>query len=278
MVIGIAVGVLVLAGVGVFFTLSKSPEPAKSTPPDQTAATPRPTPPAPVAPKPAAGLQNCRALWTFDDGGGSIAVDHSGARNNAILSGRGANWSNESKVGTGSLSLTRESFAQASGPVVNTAESFTAAAWVKFDTMTEGNNQTLLSIDGENVSGFYLQLHSTHGERVLVFNRHPTDDIAAIPILAKASANSSIGVWYHVTGVYDADAKTMSLYVNGRLQQTTPCPTGWQAKGDTAIGRGLYHGKNVDFVTGLIDDARIYNVALHADQIEAIVAARNGNQ
>jgi hypothetical protein len=274
--IGISAGVLALAGVVVFFAMPKSPTPATPPPPAQTATT-APKPVA-TAPKTTVGLPNCRAFWTFDDSGGSIATDRSGTGHNAILSGRGANWSNEAKVGAGSLSLTRDSYAQASGPVVNTAESFTAAVWVKFDTMTEGNNQTMLSIDGQNVSAFYLQLHSRNGVRKLTFDRHPSDDVGTTPILAIAPTDSRTGIWYHVAGVYDAKAKTMSLYVDGHLQQTVPCPSGWEAKGDTAIGRGVYNGKNVDFVYGLLDDARIYNVALKADQIEALTAGRTAGQ
>ena len=100
-----------------------------------------------------------------------------------------------------------------------------------------------------------------------------SDSTSAATTYATASAPPVIGEWYHVAGVYDATAKTLSLYVNGALQQTVSYTTAWKATGHTEVGRGKYSGGPVDFVNGKIDDVRVYNAALPAATINAIAQA-----
>ena len=77
------------------------------------------------------------------------------------------------------------------------------------------------------------------------------------------------GQWYHVGFVWDGAYRF--LYVDGvevARAQAAQNPLS-SATGDLYIGTG----KNLEagtFFAGLIDDARIYNVALTADNIEAI--------
>ncbi|WP_030019100.1 LamG-like jellyroll fold domain-containing protein, partial [Streptomyces monomycini] len=70
-----------------------------------------------------------------------------------------------------------------------------------------------------------------------VFNRHAadTDDTKIVRAMSNASARS--GEWTHLTGTYDASQQTVSLAVNGQLQQTVKFTTPWQAKGGLQIGR-----------------------------------------
>jgi hypothetical protein len=76
--------------------------------------------------------------------------------------------------------------------------------------------------------------------------------------------------WHHVGFVYDADTLHRKLYVDGALvvEDTTV------VVGD-ASDQGLYIGASKDletgsFFSGLIDDVRIYNVALTAKEIAAL--------
>jgi len=64
----------------------------------------------------------------------------------------------------------------------------------------------------------------------------------------------------------------LSLYVNGTLQGSADCPSSWKATGHTQIGHGLFDGKPVDFVNGLLGDVRVYDRALSAAQIQALYA------
>jgi len=70
----------------------------------------------------------------------------------------------------------------------------------------------------------------------------------------------SPNTWYHVVGTYDASTQTVKTYVNGALDSivgsfTTPTP----------LTAGVRIGRNQagsEALNGIIDDVRIYDVAL----------------
>ena len=213
--------------------------------------------------------QTPAALWTFDAGSGTTATDSSGNNRTATLTG-GAGWTSSAKIGAYALNLSGTSqYAQATGAALNTSNSFTAAAWVKLNSVS--GYQTVLSIDGNNVSGFYLQLSGANGR--FVFNRLASDSTSAASTVAAATAAPVVGTWYHVAGVYNKSANTIALYVNGVLQQSVTYTPKWRANGNTAIGRGRFNAGNVDFLNGAIDDARLYASALTATQVQALYNA-----
>lgn len=75
------------------------------------------------------------------------------------------------------------------------------------------------------------------------------------------------GTWYLVTGVYDASAQTLHMYVNGVLDDgalTGTVPTSlYNTSQNFAIGRK----GNGGYFNGYIDDARVYNRAITATEI-----------
>jgi alpha-L-arabinofuranosidase len=230
--------------------------------PTAAASAPAPSPasvgPVPTVPSPA-------AHWTFDEGSGTSAADSSGNGHTATL-GSTAGWS-AGEVGPHALALggTAAGVATVPGPVVDTAESFTASAWVKFNAL--GGYQTVLSIAGKNVAGFFLGLRGDTG--TLSFARLPSDADGTATVTASSVAPST-GVWYDVAAVDDNSDDVMSIYVDGRFMGSTPYRTPWEATGDTLIGHGLYSGGEVDYVNGDIDDVQMFSSALSADQVYAL--------
>ncbi|MBV9851532.1 MAG: DUF4965 domain-containing protein [Armatimonadetes bacterium] len=174
-------------------------------------------------------------------------------------------------VGPHALRLRGAGDAEVPAPVVDTTRSYTVAAWVRPGS-TNGF-QTFVSIDGSKISGFFLGLRGGTGRFAL---SAPARDDAEPGQLSSANSNdaAAAGTWYHLAGVYDADAGTLSLYVNGQLQQTVPCKTVFHAGGHTAIGRGLFGGNPAAFANASIDDVRLYQAALPAADILAV--ARDG--
>ncbi len=162
-------------------------------------------------------------------------------------------------------------------PVVDTTQSYTATCWVRLGN-TNGY-QTLVSIDGAHVSGFFLQLRGD-GKFGMAGLASDSGDPGATAA-AESTQNPQAGTWYHLAGVYDAAAKTLSLYVNGALQATVPYATAFKAGGHTEIGRGFYGGNPTDFATGAVDDVRLYQAALSASDIQTLAhdngAASNPN-
>ena len=70
--------------------------------------------------------------------------------------------------------------------------------------------------------------------------------------------------------MYDASAKTLTLYVNGVKQETVPYTTAFRAEGRTIIGQGFFNAAPTDFMRGAVDDVRFYQSALSASDIAAL--------
>jgi hypothetical protein len=79
------------------------------------------------------------------------------------------------------------------------------------------------------------------------------------------------GQWHHVGLVYDIDGLQRHLYVDGvEVARDTDMVGPVASDGSLYLGAG----KNLDvgsFFSGLIDDVRIYPLALNAEKIEALV-------
>ena len=219
-------------------------------------------------PSPAPGAAQAASLagyWKFDEGTGTTAADSSGGGHPLTLQG-GASWTT-GVVGPHALSVTPQQDAASSVPVVDTSNSFTVSAWVNLSN-TNGF-QTFVSEDGTQVSAFYLQLRGdTHR---FALTRLAYDSPAAFTTIATSSIVPQPGVWYLLTGEYDATAGTISLYVDGQLQQTVAAAGApWPVSGPFAVGRGFYNGNPTDWVSGAIDDVRAYSGTLPARQVAAL--------
>jgi hypothetical protein len=228
---------------------------------------PAPSPTAPslpaIGPNPAP--YGINGEWRFDEGSGATAVDSSGNGNSGTLRGR-ASWG-VGEIGSGALNLDGDSgYVDVPHAVVNTSKSYTVAAWVNLAN-TSGWH-TAVSIEGGNVSGFYLQYCADcHAFAFSVLSR---DSSAATPIRAAAASAPATGIWYDLTGVYDATNRRIKLYINGALQSTRPFSSAWQASGHTLIGRAKWGGQAVDFWRGRISDVRLYNRALNQQEVQAL--------
>jgi alpha-L-arabinofuranosidase len=212
----------------------------------------------PTVPSPA-------AHWTFDEGTGTTAADSSGNGHTATL-GAGVSWA-PGNVGLHAIGVTGTSTGviTATGPVVNTAGSFTASAWVNLASLS--GYQTVVSIAGTTVAGFFLQLRGDTG--TFAFSRLSSDADGPATFVSAPTA-PVIGTWYHIVGVDDASAGTLTLYVDGQSVGSTAYTAGWVANGNTLIGHGFYSGGQVDYVNGSIDDVELFASALSAAQVAAL--------
>lgn len=207
------------------------------------------------------------AQWNFEEGTGRD-TSSSEVGNAGTLQGD-AGW-DLGVTGGHALRLSGGTgFADIPSAVVDTSRSFTVTACVKLHRANGW--QTLVSEDGTQVSGFFLQLRGDSGE--FAFTNLSKDDPASDTTLAGSKVDPLPEVWYHLVGVYDAAAQTLSLYVNGILQQTTVCRSPWRATGHTIIGRGKYGGNPVDFAAATIDTVRLYASPLSAPEIRTLYAA-----
>jgi len=209
------------------------------------------------------------AYWPFEEGTGTTSADATNDHNTATLHA-GASWTT-GEVGSYAVSLTggTTSYVDVPTTAIDTGASYSVAAWVKLSSLT--GNQTFASIDGTNISPFYLQL--TGGK--LAFTVRSADSTSSTATTVSGTT-AATGTWYHLVGVYDNTAHTIALYVNGVLQGTAAFSSPWKATGHTAIGRAKWNGGNVDFVNGAIDDVRMYSKALAKQEAVALATNANG--
>ncbi|MEO8528198.1 MAG: LamG domain-containing protein, partial [Pseudolysinimonas sp.] len=209
------------------------------------------------------GLIGTSAYFAFDAGSGTSAVDYSGNGYSATLEAA-AGWT-AGKVGASALNLNGSSTSWASypGPVIDTSQSYTVGAWVKLNS-TSGY-QTFASIDGNNISPFYLQFDNG----TFAMTQRGSDSTGSTLASKHSAASPVIGTWYHVVGVYDKAANTIELYVNGVSQGTSTAATAWVANGATTIGRAKFTVPT-DYTNGALDEVRFYGRALTAGEVAAL--------
>jgi hypothetical protein len=208
--------------------------------------------------------------WRLGEGSGSTAYDSGGTHNVSL---DGATWSTDDPnngIGSNSLSFngyTSDGYAATSGPVLNTAGSFTVSAWVKL--ASTANNAVVAAQDGTNESGFYLGYNTVNGGQwALYFMTADTVTPTFTPWIHATAATAN--TWTHLAGVYNASTHTAQLYVNGVLAGTATGITNWNATGAFTIGRDKYNGNPTDYFNGTISDVRVFNSALVATQISEV--------
>ncbi|MFD8822579.1 LamG domain-containing protein [Streptomyces sp. NPDC059605] len=157
--------------------------------------------------------------------------------------------------------------AATAGPVVDTRASYTMAAWVRLGA--DSRDATVMGQDGANRSPFLLGYEQST-ER-WSFREADSDAPAgdAVSYQRVTSKNQAVlKVWTHLAGVFNSVDNTISLYVNGELQGTTPFATAWAATGPLQIGRVRSAGTYTDHFPGVIDEVAVWQEALTEAQVK----------
>ncbi len=150
--------------------------------------------------------------------------------------------------------------------------SFTAEAWVKFDTLT-GDMSILdkmaVTAGGPNRDGWRLAKQT---ENRFWFSLGGGTDNGATADAATTVRSTTVvttGVWYHVVAI--KSASEIAIYVNGVKEASKPLPTFTDTHAaNLRLGSNAQEGAYLD---GLIDEAALYRRALTDTEIAAIHAA-----
>ncbi|MFA1542712.1 LamG domain-containing protein [Actinomadura monticuli] len=159
-------------------------------------------------------------------------------------------------------------YASTSEPLIDTSKSFAVSAWVHLNG--DDRTRTVLSQDGENKSGFYLKYEPATQKWVLSMVESDSSGMTAYQAYSPRKAR--FNAWTHLTGVYDHTKKRLQIYVNGEPGTPSPIvPAAWNATGGFQIGRSLWLSQPADHWPGLVDDVRVYDRIVGADEAEGMV-------
>lgn len=165
---------------------------------------------------------------------------------------------------------TDASCVRSGGPVVNTLESTTFAAWVRVDAAAAAGH-TLMNVTGSIRSN--LKLSATADGR-WVFSTASADAVEHVWTKSQTATGAvQYGAWTHVAGVYDAPSEHLRLYVNGDLSASARITNEpWAAGGVFSVGCGaMQDGSSFGWSTGSIDEAAVFQQALTGEQIQNLM-------
>jgi hypothetical protein len=204
-------------------------------------------------------LVNLVGLWHFDEGSGTTALDSSGNSNDGTITGATYAGSANAMFGD-ALSF------NGSSNYVNTGSDtsfdftgkFTVEAWINGEAF-QSTYYDLVVFRGYNKWAFGVDR-----AKRLMFGEAGWSGYFSRQIYSD-ELSWTTGKWYHIAVVYDTDEKKADFYRDG-----VPVGVGYQStdklgitnSGDVTIG----YPHSVSF-NGIIDEVRIWNTALTADQL-----------
>jgi hypothetical protein len=152
------------------------------------------------------------------------------------------------------------------GDVLDLTGSFSVSVWVNRGIIPVANHYSGIAcgyflaiddvLDGTGGAGGYAHFYQSY----------PTSPLSSTTV--------TDGNWHLLTGVYDQATETVSIYIDGVLEGVSfgasfPC----YAANDFLIGGLTISGQGFNYFVGLIDDVRVYDHALSADEVAVLAQA-----
>jgi hypothetical protein len=203
------------------------------------------------------------AHFRFDEAAGITAHDSSGNGNHTTLTGD-PTWQNCCGIVCGALDFDGD------GDYVKTADtttgldfapgSFSISAWVNAREVADGW-RTIMEYDRdghlENRFGLWLNRDGRMHFRVGLDTKNSNQILNA-------------DQWYCLTATYDSADKTMRLYIDGQFDDQAVHANGYKSANAAKLTIGVRGWEDAEYFNGLIDDVRIYDRVLTADEVKAL--------
>lgn len=191
--------------------------------------------------------------WKFDESSGSTAQDFSGEGNDGTLTNSPV-WTSDCKVRSClDFSPTNKWVTRSS--VSNLPDSeISVLGWVNMNSFANWHRV----VHHEWVSNGWLLFTDVNGDAIFGIGQ------SGVQHNSRMSSGLSLNTWHLISGIYDGS--TVKIYVDGEEGNIT----------DSLVGGTIDNtdyveiGKNMD---GMIDEVRIYNRALTAEEVNAIYKA-----
>lgn len=199
--------------------------------------------------------------WTFDDGTGTVALDHSGNRHTGQITG--GTWVTDGRFG-GALHLAEGDFVSAAS-FPDATSSWSVSAWVRLtdSTPTTETYKSVISTEAPGAGGWEMNINRSEAEPAAHFGfwKGPmVGDYYGVDCFCMAFQQ-----WTHVVGVVDDGALSVAVYVNGALGDSMPITqTVLPGTPTLYVGRWRDAGR---LLVGDVDDVVIYGRALLATEI-----------
>ena len=196
--------------------------------------------------------------WNLDQGSGTIATDSSGYNNQGTI--YGASWTSGRINGALNFDGLNDYVDCGNSETLDPTQGATIEAWVRFNQLPSLAGH-IMAIAGRSGGGTDLDLQTEPDNKFKFFIGPGAPNVAVSNTVAEANE------WYHIVGTYQAN-DNIKIYVNGVLEKTT----------STSVTRGTNPNKfcigqsvtwSGRFFNGTIDEVKIYNRALSAEEIKA---------
>jgi hypothetical protein len=212
-------------------------------------------------------------LWTFDEGAGTTAFDLSGKGHDGTLMngptwttgyfGGALNLNASGAAGTGTQYVDCGSHAD-----FNLTSQVTLSAWVYPSRAADTTHECYIT---KGDTSYALKETNTNGN--VEFFIYNSGTWTSAQVTGRTASNNN--TWYHLAGTYDG--ANIKIYLNGVLTATTAYtgPIGTNAA-NVNIGRDA-DGGGRRYYRGRIDDVRIYNRALTAEEVQALLVSNQAS-
>ena len=192
------------------------------------------------------------AWWKFDEGTGAIAYDSAGNNNNGTI--YGATWT-AGKIGSAlSFDGTNDYVDCGSGP--SNYDNITVSAWMQTST----NGVLVSNRDSAGSYGTWYTLLSTRIE----IGDNSQGGYRSVTFITPTLN----GTWHHV--VYTKNGTNHTIYVDGSLDQQFTSNADISQNSPLFIGKRWTRSNDPSWFNGIIDDVRIYNRDLSAEEAELL--------
>ncbi|MEV5600217.1 LamG domain-containing protein [Streptomyces sp. NPDC052299] len=162
-------------------------------------------------------------------------------------------------VGSGHLDLDGVGgYAATDGPAVDTRDSFTVGALVRFADQEPAHPMTVLSQGGDHADAFKVRyVPATHTFELVMDHA----DAEAADRTAVSHRGTPSGNGNRIAVVYDAGLDRITLYVDG-IAADTAFRSSWTSTGGLQIGRGHTADGWGEYLRGAVDEVQVFSGAL----------------
>ena len=200
--------------------------------------------------------------YSFNEGSGTSVADASGNGNTGTIVGAG--WTGTGKYGSALSFNGTSSYVDLGNPAAFAMTgSMTVSAWV--NAAASPSNDGIIIAKSDSTSGWQLKTSPDTGSQTF---GAAISASAGTRIQRYSTTVRSLNTWYHVAGVYDASAKTLSVYVNGVLNNGVLVGTVPASQVNSSVNVNIARRTGGLYFNGVIDEVRIYNRALLQSEIQ----------